>query len=151
MKEELVFILNMFFIPSRDSMFTQVLFLSLFCQEVSLGPCDPRSPAHSDGQFGIPTGLLPRGWGLILCDQVATVPLGRALIPSAAQVRMGVFSLESRSLRVMASGAPPCPVSYDRTWVAAFQGSMWCRHPPPLCCVGFIGVSFPLTVVLEGT
>lgn len=146
-----VFILNTFSIPSHGSMSTQVLPLSLFCWEVSIGPCDPQSPAHRDGQFGIPTGLLPGGWALILCDQAATIPLGQALIPSAAQVRMGVFCLESRTLRVMASPAPPCRVSCDCSWVAAFQGSMWCRHPPPLCCDGFIGVSFPLTVVLEGT
>lgn len=51
----------------------------------------------------------------------------------------------------MASPAPPCHVSCDCSWVAAFQGSMWWCHPPPLCCDGFISVSFPLTVVLEGT
>ena len=118
-----IFILNMFFIPFHDSMSTQVLFLSLFCQEVSLSPGEPWSPTHRDRQFGLPTGLLPGGWGLILCDQAAAVPLGRALIPFAAQVRIGVFSLESRSLPVMASGAPPYPVSCDCSWVAAFWGS----------------------------
>ena len=74
-----VFILNMFFIPSHDSMSTQVLFLGLFCQEVSLSAMSHGHQPIGTGSFVSPLGCSQEA-GVSYC--VTRLPLSPWVGPS---------------------------------------------------------------------